>query len=45
MNNADVTSVDAFQKAVGSLDRKKMVLLMVLRNGMVTYVAFQPSSD
>ena len=45
MNNTDVTGVEDFQKAVGSLDRKKMVLLMVLRNGMVIYVAFQPSSD
>lgn len=45
MNNTDVTGVETFQQAVGSLDRKKMVLLMVLRNGMVNYVAFQPSSD
>ena len=45
MNNVDVTSVDAFQQAVGALDKRKMVLLMVLRNGMVNYVAFQPSSD
>ncbi len=45
MNNADVTDVDAFQQAVGSLDKRKMVLLMVLRNGMVNYIAFQPSSD
>lgn len=44
INNTDVTGVETFQQAVGSLDRKKMVLLMVLRNGMVNYVAFQPSS-
>lgn len=43
MNNIDVTGVAAFQQAVGGLDKKKMVLLMVLRNGMVNYVAFQPA--
>ncbi len=43
MNNVDVTGVAAFQQAVSGLDKKKMVLLMVLRNGMVNYVAFQPA--
>ena len=45
MNNADVTDVASFQKAVSSLERNKMVILMVVRSGMVTYVAFQPSVD
>jgi serine protease Do len=45
MNNADVTDVASFQQAVSSLERNKMVILMVVRSGMVTYVAFQPSVD
>ncbi len=45
INNTDITSVESFQQVVGSLDKRKMVLLMVLRNGMTNYVAFLPSSD
>ena len=44
MNNNDITSVDELLRAVGALDKNRMVTLMVVRNGMVNYLAFQPST-
>ncbi len=45
MNNKDIAGVSDFQQAVGRLEKGKMVILMVVRNGMVNYVAFQPNVD
>ena len=42
INNTDVASRSDFQRLVSKVDRKKVVVLLRLRNSMISYVTVWP---
>lgn len=42
INNTDVASRSDFQRLVSKVDRKKVVVLLRLRNNMISYVTVWP---
>ncbi len=45
LNNADVVNQNSFQELVSKIDRKKIAVLLIQRNNMISYITVQPVNE
>lgn len=45
LNNADVVNQNSFQELVSKIDRKKIAVLLIQRNNMISYMTVQPVNE
>ena len=45
LNNADVVNQNSFKELVSKIDRKKIAVLLIQRNNMISYITVQPVNE